>query len=553
MDEKSRIEFDKEFRDYHLPASIPIMRVGLTFTAVLFIVFAILNVAIFPGSNQEKFMLRFGIILPFILASIIVISIKSLRKNLNTILTVINIMVGFGIFAVGAFADITSPVYNFYYTWVGLVIIGIFTFYRLRFRNMTIVGLSLLLSYAAAIIVNESYIRDPEFFLNQLLLVIALTSVGFFIAYIIEMKNRKDFIQHKALSDNYSKLINEMNDKKSAEEALVTSRKQYLDTLNAIPDWIHVVDREMKVVLMNNALKEVNRKLGFDDSVAGKYLYELYPFLKENVIEETQSVFMDGSGMITQEKNEFEGRVMFTETRKIPIIIDGKVIQVMTIMRDISKEKEVEELKLKSAEQKEVMLREIHHRVKNNLAIVISLLSLQIRHNPNPELKKSLKDIELRIRSMALIHEHLYRADNYDRIPLANYLHSLASIILGTLGGGNIRLVTDLEPTDISIETALPLGLITNELLTNAVKYAFPNQEDGELRVTLKSELSNGGNFKLTIKDNGIGLPDSFSIDNQTSMGMFIIKLLIQQLGAKLEFCKTPGACFTISFRNLVV
>jgi two-component sensor histidine kinase len=152
---------------------------------------------------------------------------------------------------------------------------------------------------------------------------------------------------------------------------------------------------------------------------------------------------------------------------------------------------------------------------------------------------------------MALIHEHLYRSENLDRIPLAAYLQSLATIISGTFSGRHVNLVTSLEATDVSIETALPLGLIANELLTNAFKYAFPHHQDGEIQVHLRKE--NASEFSLLIKDNGVGLPDSFSLDSEKSLGMFIVRLLVEQIDGHIEISRRNGTAFTIRFSNLPV
>lgn len=202
-------------------------------------------------------------------------------------------------------------------------------------------------------------------------------------------------------------------------------------------------------------------------------------------------------------------------------------------------------------EQKELMLRELHHRVKNNLGIIISMISLQIRDYPNAEFRKPMKDIELRIRTMALIHEYLYRSDFLDGIPLSNYLYSLSTAVLGTLGESNIQLTTEIEPVNVSIKIALPLGLITNELITNAIKYAFPDHQEGKIHLILKQAITNEEYYRLTIEDNGVGLPAGFSIENPASSGMIIIKLLIEQLGAKLEIENKKGTIFHIYFQNL--
>ncbi len=553
MDPYSKKEFEREFLEYQLPVSIPLMRVGLIITLSLFLLYAVLNEIIFPGSESGRFFLRFGIIFPYILLSLAVISIKALQSKLNVILTIINILTAIPVFVVGAFSGISVKGYDYYYTWVGLVIIGIFTFYRIRFRNLVITGVVLILAYIAAILYNYSYADNPETFLNQLLFVISMASVGFFIAYIFEIKNRKDFTQNKKLTDHYTVLVNEMKAKESAQAELVQTQMKYLHALDAIPDMVYITDPHLNIVLVNNSLKDWDSMFNENDNIIGTRVDERFPFISPEIyMEEMNYVISTGNIHISEKKYRVKESDIFIEVRKVPIFLDNKVGQIMVILRDISKKKEVEDLKLRNAEQKEVMLREIHHRVKNNLAIVISLLSLQMRNTPNPELKKPMKDIELRIRSMALIHEHLYRSEHLDRIPLSNYIHSLSAIILGTLSEGNIRLIPELTPTDISIETALPIGLITNELVTNAIKYAFPDKREGELWIILRPEPNDGDYYRLTVKDNGIGLPRDFSFEKQTSMGMFIVKLLIQQLGAKLEIENNSGACFHVIFKNLI-
>jgi two-component sensor histidine kinase len=134
---------------------------------------------------------------------------------------------------------------------------------------------------------------------------------------------------------------------------------------------------------------------------------------------------------------------------------------------------------------------------------------------------------------------------------LASYLHSLVTIITGTFSGHQIKIVTSLEATDVNIETALPIGLIANELLTNAFKYAFQGREDGEIQVHLHK--TDESEFTLVIKDDGVGLPDNFSLDSEKSLGMFIVKLLVEQLDGEIEISRENGTSFTIRFRNLLI
>ena len=342
-----------------------------------------------------------------------------------------------------------------------------------------------------------------------------------------------------------------MKKKEFAEAALIQSQKKYHDAIDAIPDMVFIVDTDRQIMLVNAAFREWDAGYKKHNELTGNRFSDLYPELSGSFFEDMDNVISKGTMHICEKTFTINGETVYVEIRKIPIYSNSNVGQVMVIFRDVSKMKEVEQLKLRNAEQKEVMLREIHHRVKNNLAIVTSLISIQIRNYPNHELIKPMKDIEMRIRSMALIHEYLYRSDILDRIPLSNYLYSLASVILGTLGEGNIHLATDIAPINISIETALPLGLITNELITNAIKYAFPEHREGELHITLKKEEIGNESYKLSIEDNGVGLPSDFSIANPASTGMFIVNLLIEQLGAKLVIDNKKGTGFHITFKDL--
>jgi two-component sensor histidine kinase len=147
---------------------------------------------------------------------------------------------------------------------------------------------------------------------------------------------------------------------------------------------------------------------------------------------------------------------------------------------------------------------------------------------------------------MALLHEHLYRSENLDKIHLAGYLRSLSSIVLSTISGHRVRLHLNLEECDSTIETALPIGLIVNELLTNSIKYAFPDQGEGDITLSLNKEENQM--YALMVGDNGIGLPAGFNLDTEDSLGMFIVKLLVEQLDGTITINSQDGSTFIIRF-----
>lgn len=537
-----------EFHKYYLDSSVPGMVRGLIITLILFLLFTILDKIIFPHSEKKIFFHRFGVIAPFIIASIIVVSIKGLQKSREFLLTWINFLTGFAIFAVGAFMNPRDPGYEYYFVWTSLVILGIHTFYRIRLHNLAIIGSFILISFIAANLYNKTYLIRPEEFVNDMFFVIAMSVLGFFISYTIEQLKLNDFRLQMQLKTQYDELLTETRKKKIAEDAYHHTEKLYHDSLDSIPDWIYIVDRNYRIVFYNKAFENVCIENGYSPYMIGKRISTDMPVFHNTTLEEIQAVFDSGSINFKEEKLTIADRIYCVQRRKIPIYKENEIIQVMVIIQDISKKMELEELKQKSAEQKEILLKEIHHRVKNNLAIVISLLSLQMRKYNNPEIIKVIRDIECRIRSMALIHENLYKSENLDRIPLANYLRSLSMSISSTLCPPHVRILNDLIAIDVSIETAMPLGLITNELLTNSCKYGFPDQQDGSIMISLAKCADDPGKYQLCIKDDGVGLPSGFLIDQVTTLGMFIVRILAQQLNAQLFFENKNGTSFTLVF-----
>lgn len=420
MNKEERKILHKEFLDYNLYSSIPSMRWGLIANLVLFLLFAAVNEIFLADRAELHYFMRFGIIFPFFIISILVLYIRKFRPWLAPIFIVCNAALCIVIFLIGMSSDIQEWGYQYYYSWVMLMTIGLYTFYRLRFPVLVSLGLLQLVAYILANILNHSFQTNFIMTVNNLFFVIGTALLGFFIAFSFQNLSKKNFLHQKALDAQYKRLLAEFNEKISMEE----------------------------------------------------------------------------------------------------------------------------ELKL-AAEQKMIMLKEIHHRVKNNLAIVISMLSMQMKQVGDPDLKRIISDIEMRIRSMALIHEHLYRSEDLDRIRLHEYLKALSTIVLSTCSSPGTNLNTEFQPIDVSIETALPIGLITNELLTNSIKYAFPGDHKGIIQCRLREE---DNKIILTVEDDGIGLGEGFQLDNQKTLGLFIVKLLVEQLNGDIQFNGKNGTMITVKF-----
>lgn len=198
-----------------------------------------------------------------------------------------------------------------------------------------------------------------------------------------------------------------------------------------------------------------------------------------------------------------------------------------------------------SLKEKELLIREIHHRVKNNLQIITSMLSLQIAKEENKENEAVLREAKQRISSIALTHQMLYQNTNLSKIPLNQYIESLTTQIRLNFPASGFKLTTVIPQTELklNIDMAIPLGLILNELLTNAYKHAFPNNEKGFIKVCLEESSDY---CMLTVEDNGVGLPADFSSSDRKSMGMDLIHILVDQVGAELIIENKNGSKFLV-------
>lgn len=231
---------------------------------------------------------------------------------------------------------------------------------------------------------------------------------------------------------------------------------------------------------------------------------------------------------------------------------EGTISEISLMSHDITIKKEAEKEIIESLKEKEILLKEIHHRVKNNLQVISSILNLQTSFVSDKKTVEILQESRSRIRSMAIIHENLYRTTNFSSIDFAGYLTNLV-INLSSLYNDDeskIDIIYDLQQVDISLDQAVPSGLIMNELITNCLKYAFEkdNPSGNQLLISMKEE---GGIIYLRVKDNGIGLPADFEIGKTDTLGLQLVVTLSEQLDASLEYKSDQGTDFLISFEKL--
>lgn len=216
------------------------------------------------------------------------------------------------------------------------------------------------------------------------------------------------------------------------------------------------------------------------------------------------------------------------------------------VIRDVSESKKSEEEISANARQKELLLNEIHNRVKNNFAILGSLIHLLTSYQTEKSLSDSMVSLMLRIRTMSLVHELLYKSHTTHTVPFDIYLRDLCMIVAGTFNNERVAIRTQICACTLSIEMTLPIGLIVSELLTNAYKYAFPGEKNGIITVSLESLEKD--RYRISVKDDGIGLPEHFNIATTPSMGTRIVSILVEQIEGNLSVFNHDGTCFRIDF-----
>ena len=342
-------------------------------------------------------------------------------------------------------------------------------------------------------------------------------------------------------------------ERKWAEEALRRSEQKFKDLTETTTDWMWEVDAQGVYTYASPKIKEL---LGYEVSeVLGKIPFDLMPneeaekigkFFNEKVINKESFYGLEN---VNRHK---EGHLVVVETSGIPIFDErGQLKGYRGIDRDITERKRAEEQINASLREKEVLLREIHHRVKNNLQIISTLLYLQSGYIKDKEAFEMFNESINRIKSMALIHEKLYQFTDLGKIDVAEYIRELAADLSSSYGvkTDGIKLETHVREVLLTINTAIPCGLITNELVSNSLKHAFPDAKKGKIRIDLF--LDSDYMFTLIVSDNGVGFPKDLDFRNTETLGLQLVMTLVKQLKGTIELDRSGGTEFKITFAEL--
>ncbi len=333
--------------------------------------------------------------------------------------------------------------------------------------------------------------------------------------------------------------------------ALEASERRYRFLFNAGNDAVFVY--ELTKDTKPGKYVEANDLACLMTGYSREELLELSP-LDLAAPEEKENVY-DCQRILSEKKHQvFEQTFMTKDGRRIPsegsfhlFELNGKPT-VLAIVRDISERKKAEEVLKAALKEKDIMLREIHHRVKNNMQIMSSLLRLQARQTRDEKAREALSESHTRIRSMAIIHEKLYQSKDFSSIDFADYLEKMVTHLFAVyeVDPERVRFRIDVQHIEMDINRAIPCGLIVNELVSNALKYAFPGGREGEL--VIKMSRDEDGKYHLVVRDTGHGLPESIDIKKPQTLGLQVVADLTKQLDGKFELRRDGGTEFEITF-----
>jgi PAS domain S-box-containing protein len=352
-------------------------------------------------------------------------------------------------------------------------------------------------------------------------------------------------------------IVQDITIRKKAEEALRESEEKYRNIVETANEGISIIDTEERITFVN---KQIEDMFGYSsEELIGRPMWDFLSDESEAIIKQILHKGWENVNESLEIKFvRKDGSLLWTHTNSKSLLDkDGKFFGTLNLHTDITKRKEVEEA-LRNFEI--ARKKEIHHRIKNNLQVIYSLLDLQAdkfkgrKTITDSEVLNAFTESQDRIISIALIHEELYKGKNIEVLNFSQYIKELAENLLLTYRlENNISLNLDLEENILyDLDTATPLGIIVNELVSNSLKHAFQGRDKGLIQIKLHRDENKSKDFEsvfiMKVSDNGVGIPEDLDIEDLDSLGMQLVTSLVDQLDGDFELKKDNGTEFTINF-----
>jgi PAS domain S-box-containing protein len=347
-----------------------------------------------------------------------------------------------------------------------------------------------------------------------------------------------------------TEILRDITDQKKIEQALIENEKRYRLLLLNANDTVIIFEPTGE---QSGRITEVNAMAStmFGYSTDELLHMNLKDFGISKTHENYQKIYQD---LLTTSHAVFETEVPTKSGHLLPVEISARLFTfqdkptVLASIRDISQRKSDEREMQESLQEKQLLLKEIHHRVKNNLQVIISLLNLQSRYVTDPAILSVITESQQRVKAMALVHEQLYQTRRFAGINFKDYIQSLTSNLLSSFSNRSQKIEMDISIDDnvwINIDSAIPLGLIISEQVTNSMKYAFPDVRKGRIEISL---ITDNGKYILVVRDNGIGIPEDFAWEEARSLGLRLMRMLTRQISGTITRLPGPGTGFRIEF-----
>ncbi|WP_119156939.1 PAS domain S-box protein [Caldimonas tepidiphila] len=361
---------------------------------------------------------------------------------------------------------------------------------------------------------------------------------------IAPLRDRQGRITHLVSS------ATDISDRKRSEEALRASAVMFRSVVESAPNGLAMVDERGIIKLLNSKMEDLfgyerGELLGSPiDVLVPAELRERHVAHREHYQGTPSAREMGGQRELYARRKD--GSQFPVEIGLMPVNTpEGR--QTIAAIVDVSEYKQAQRALEQALRQKTALLHEVHHRVKNNLQVISSLLSLQSRH-ASPEARDALADSQSRVKAMALTHQLLYEREDFSHVHMGVYLHRLVQLLRQGHGGRHrdIEVVVDIgtEELPLDLQRALPCALLVTELVTNAFKHAFPGRRQGRLTVSLRRDGEHDA--LIEVADDGIGIPPSIEVGKTQSLGFQLLPMLADQIGARLELHRDHGSRFTI-------
>lgn len=340
-------------------------------------------------------------------------------------------------------------------------------------------------------------------------------------------------------------------EKKQAQKERAKLESIFNSTENMM---IWTMDKRSRISSMNKNFTEhfkqdFNLKFELKDSFAKKIIKVLNKNQYQKQLDNFKAAFEGKTGQINLPILDINKNEIWMQIFTNPIYVDDNIEEISCLMFDISERKIIERKIRDSLKEKEVLLKEVHHRVKNNLQVISSILNLQSGFIDDEKTIQILKESQTRIKTMSYIHETLYQNSDFSAIDFTEYLETLIINLVQSYNTSlaELKIEKDLDKVELVLDNSIPCGLIVNELVTNAMKYAYLDHDAPVLSVKLKEK---NNTIMLSIGDNGVGLPEDFKYEESDSLGIQLVYTLVEQLQGNIEIIREKGTEFLITFEK---